>query len=121
MMDDSFEKLVTDALSELPSEFKEQLNNVEIVIEDNPTLEQRRKLRLHNGMLLLGFYEGIPQTKRGGNYSLVLPDKITIFKNPILHLYQTEENIKQHIQSVVYHEIGHHFGLSDATMQKIGK
>lgn len=117
----SFEDLVSSALAELPDEFQKQLNNVDIVIEDNPSSEQRRKLRLHNRMLLLGLYEGIPQTKRGGGYTMVLPDKITIFKNPILYFYQSEEQIKEHVRSVVYHEIGHHFGLSEKRLRELRK
>ncbi len=121
-MDDAeFAKLVAEAIDDIPSEFRDVLNNVDVTIADVPTHEQRRKLRLHNGMLLLGLYEGIPQTKRGSNYSFVLPDKITIFKKPIEYFFRTPEAIKAHVRLTVLHEIGHHFGLSDDAMRKIGK
>ena len=121
MTDTEFEKLVEDAVEDIPEEFRTILNNVDITIAPEPTYYQRRQLRLHNGVLLLGLYEGVPQTKRGNNYTFVLPDKITIFKNPILHLFQTEDAIKEHVRTTVLHEIGHHFGLSDEAMRKIGK
>lgn len=121
MSNDDFEKLVQDAIESIPQEFKERLDNVDITIAPLPSPEQQRKLRLHNGMLLLGLYEGVPKTKRGSSYSFVLPDKVTIFKEPILRLYHTDEEIKEHIKLVVQHEIGHHFGLSDEAMRKIGK
>lgn len=121
MDDELFEKLVAEAIEDIPQEFKDILNNVDITIADAPNIYQRSRLRLHNGILLLGLYEGVPQTKRGAGYSMVLPDKITIFKLPILHLYHTEEGIKEHVRNVVLHEIGHHFGLSDEAMRKIGK
>lgn len=116
----AFRTLVTEALDVLPDEFQKILSNVDIVIEEIPTPMQKRKLRLHNGVLLLGLYEGIPQTKRGSNYTMVLPDKITIFKQPIKELYGTDEGIKEHVRRVVLHELGHHFGLSDQQMRKKG-
>lgn len=121
MSTEEFENLVNVALSDIPQEFKDRLNNVEITIADIPSPTQLRKLRLHNGMLLLGLYEGVPQTKRGAGYAFVLPDKITIFKEPILHLYQTDQAIQEHVRLVVQHEIGHHFGLTDEAMRKIGR
>jgi predicted Zn-dependent protease with MMP-like domain len=121
MSDEQFEKLVKDAIQAIPNEFKDRLDNVDITIADMPTPQQLRKLRLHDGMLLLGLYEGVPQTKRGAGYTFVLPDKITIFKEPILQLFQTDEAVKNHVRFVVQHELGHHFGLSDEAMRKIGR
>ena len=121
MDDQTFDKLVEDAIENIPPEFRTILDNVDITVADEPTYYQRSKLRLHNGVLLLGLYEGVPQTKRGSRYTFVLPDKITIFKNPILHIFQTPEKIKDHVRLTVLHEIGHHFGLSDEAMRKIGK
>jgi predicted Zn-dependent protease with MMP-like domain len=118
MENEAFEKLIIEAIDGIPSEFKDILNNVDITIADGPSPHQRQKMRLHNGMLLLGLYEGVPQTKRGAGYAMVLPDKITIFKEPILHLYHSDEDIKEHVRQVVLHEIGHHFGLSDEAMRK---
>lgn len=117
MEEKDFEAVVADALDTVPQNFKEILDNVDIVIEDLPTRYQMRKMRLHAGSMLLGLYEGVPQTKRS-NYSNVLPDKITIFKLPLIHLGQTEEGIKEAVRKTVLHEIGHHFGMSDKELRE---
>lgn len=117
MDDDKFRQLVAEALDSLPKEFAEKLSNVEVTVDDFPTPYQLNKSKLSPYSLLLGLYEGVPQTKRGIYYS-ALPDKITIFKNAILTVSQTEEEIKAQVRSTVMHEIGHHFGLSDSDMQK---
>jgi predicted Zn-dependent protease with MMP-like domain len=115
-MDDSlFEKLIEEALDSLPKEYAEKLQNVGVTFEDWPTLAQRMKLRLAPWVLLFGLYEGTPQTRRGIYYSAV-PDKITIFKNSILSICRTEEEVKAQVRATVIHEIGHHFGLSDKNM-----
>src|ERR1035437_8341662 len=119
MNGERFRKLVGEALDSLPKEFAEKLNNVSIAVDDFPTEYQLRKAKLTPYMLLLGLYEGVPQTKRGIYYSSI-PDKITIFKNAILRVSQTEEEIKEKVRSTVIHEIGHHFGLSDIELRKRG-
>lgn len=79
-----FEQIVGEAMDAQPEKYMLRLKNVVFVVDDDPTPEQRTKLHLHNNQTLWGLYEGIPQTARGNSYNLVLPDKITIFKNPIL-------------------------------------
>ena len=116
MEEEWFEKLVTEALDSLPSEFSEKLKNVAVIVEDYPTVYQLQKLRLRPSTLLFGLYEGVPQTKRG-NYSAVLPDKITIFKNAILRISRNEEETRAQVRATVIHEIGHHFGLSDKELK----
>ncbi|MEK9178762.1 MAG: metallopeptidase family protein [Patescibacteria group bacterium] len=111
-----FENLVTEALDSLPSEFAEKLKNVAVVVEDYPSIYQLRKVGLRPSALLFGLYEGVPQTKRG-NYSAVLPDKITIFKNAILRVSRSEEEVRAQVRATVIHEIGHHFGLSDKELR----
>lgn len=117
MEDHKFRELVEEALDSLPEEYAKKLNNVAVVVEDLPTLQQRAKLRLPPWALLFGLYEGIPQTRRGGNYTMVLPDKITIFRHSILAVSRTEEEIKAQVRATVIHEIGHHFGLSDRELR----
>ena len=119
-MDDAkFRQLVAEALDSLPKEFAEKLNNVTVTVDDFPTVYQLRKAKIPTWGLLFGLYEGVPQTKRGIYYSS-LPDKITIFKNAILRVSQTEEEIRAKVRSTVIHEIGHHFGLSDTELRKRG-
>ncbi|MBI2028514.1 MAG: metallopeptidase family protein [Candidatus Levybacteria bacterium] len=117
MDEERFRELVEEAIDSLPTEFAEKLNNVAVIVEDTPSPMQIRKLGLRSLTLLLGLYEGIPQTKRG-HYSGVLPDKITIFKSSIEMIARTEEEIKEKVRDTVIHEIGHHFGLSDKDLDK---
>lgn len=117
MEDKQFRKLVGEALDLLPKEFAEKLNNVSVVVDDFPTPMQSWKAKVPPWALLLGLYEGVPQTKRGIYYSNI-PDKITIFKNAILRVSQTPEQVKAQVRSTVIHEIGHHFGLSEEELRK---
>jgi len=117
MDENRFRKLVGEAIDSLPVEFGKRLNNVAVVVEDAPTVQQLRKLKLAPWALLFGLYEGVPQTKRG-SYSGVLPDKITIFKKTILKVARSGEEIKAQVRATVIHEIGHHFGLSDEDLRR---
>lgn len=116
-----FENLVRNAILTLPKEFQDILDNVAVTIDDEPTQIQLSKLHVKGNMTLFGLYEGIPKTRRGSNYSLVLPDKITILKRPIERFGWSQEQIVQHVRDVVLHEIGHHFGLSDREIRRAGK
>lgn len=120
MDEERFRELVAQALDSMPEEFAEKLNNVAVIVEDFPTPFQLRKSKVPPTSLLLGLYEGVPQTKRGVYYSSI-PDKITIFKDAILQVCQTEEQVRAQVRSTVIHEIGHHFGLSDIELRKAGK
>ncbi len=117
MTDEEFEKLVAEALRSLPREFAEKLDNVAVTVSDMPTYYQLRKTGLSPRNLLFGLYEGVPKTKRG-NYTGVLPDKITIFKNPILYVSRSADDVREKVRQVVMHEIGHHFGLSDEELYR---
>ena len=114
-----FEWLVARAVEDLPEEFLVRLENIDVVVEDQPTPEQMRHLGLRRGEALLGLYEGVPHTERGGHYGLVPPDKITIFQRPIEAKCRYDAEISAEIQRVVKHEIAHHFGISDARLRQI--
>lgn len=107
-----FEDLVAVAMDALPKRYQKHLNNVVIVVDDLPTQEQRQKQKLGPHQSLLGLYEGIPLTSRGNNYSLVLPDKITIFKKPIEHMSSSLEELSEQIRHTLWHEIAHYYGLN---------
>ena len=117
MDDKDFEYLVERAIGTIPEEFQERLENVGIVIADWPSRYQMSKVGGKG--FLLGLYEGVPQTKRG-RYGVggVLPDKITIFKIPILRISRTIEDVIRQVRETVIHEIGHHFGLSEKEIRK---
>jgi predicted Zn-dependent protease with MMP-like domain len=114
---DKFEKLVDQGIKAIPKEFLKKLDNVEIVIEEEPAPEQLRKLRIRKGSFLFGLYEGVPQTKRW-HYGQVLPDKITIFKKPIERYAYSAEDIKGIVKNTVWHEIAHHFGMDEKRVRE---
>jgi len=112
-----FEKLVDEGIEAIPKRFLEKLENVDIVVEEEPTLEQLKKLKIRPSFFLFGLYEGVPKTKRWG-YGQVLPDKITIFKKPIESVARSEEEVKQIVKNTVWHEIAHHFGMDEGMVRK---
>jgi predicted Zn-dependent protease with MMP-like domain len=118
---ESFERLVAQAVNDLPEEFLLRLENIDIVVEDQPTPHQMRHLGLERGETLLGLYEGIPRTVRGSHYGLVPPDKITIFQQSIEAKCRYGGSIAAEVQQVVKHEIAHHFGISDARLKQLGE
>ncbi len=115
-----FEEIVVQSINKLPSDFREKLENVDVVVEDmaGPTL--LRRMRLRSPMQLLGLYQGVPRTIRGTGYTLALPDKITVFQKPIeARCGNREKDIEVEIEQVIKHEIAHHFGLGDAALLRI--
>jgi len=119
--DEEFDALVTRAMNELPQKYLQGLDNVAILYADEPDEYQRQKSHLDDHHILLGLYEGIPLTRRGSGYSFVLPDKITLFKNSILAVVNTSEELFEQIKRTLWHEIAHFYGLSHADMDKIQK
>ncbi len=107
-----FIKLVSEAIDELPSNVLEKMSNVAVVVEDEPSPEQRKTLKIRKGETVFGLYEGIPQTERGSMYQ-GLPDKITIFRRPIEEVAGTENGIKRMVRTTVWHEVAHHFGMEE--------
>jgi len=119
MTDAEFDTLITRAMNELPQEYIKGLDNVAIVMADSPTPEQMQKMHLDGHQLLLGLYEGIPLTKRGINYSFVLPDKITLFKNTIFATSHDEFELFENIKRTLWHEIAHYYGLDHDRINQI--
>jgi predicted Zn-dependent protease with MMP-like domain len=109
--DEEFDRIISEAMDELPQEYISGLNNLAVVYSDEPTPEQRRELKLRCDQTLLGLYQGIPLTKRGSGYNLVLPDKITLFKRPLLSLSKNLVEFKAHAKHTLWHEIAHFYGL----------
>lgn len=119
MDEERFYSLVAEAVAGLPEEFLSRLENVDVVVQDYPTADQIARGKLPRGHILLGLYEGVPQTRRGRGYGMVLPDKITIFQKPIEARCRRDGDIAAEIGRVVRHEIAHHFGISDARLRQI--
>jgi predicted Zn-dependent protease with MMP-like domain len=107
-----FQQYSQDALDSLPPDLRARMSNVEIVIEDEPPA----------GQPLLGLYQGVPLTRRGSSYGAVLPDKITIFRGPLVRLYgHHSETLRREVRRVVLHEIAHHFGISDERLVELDR
>lgn len=117
--DEEFDKLITRAMNELPQKYIEGLDNVAIVQADEPTEEQKVKMKLDNHHLLLGLYEGIPLTQRGNGYTFVLPDKITLFKHSILAVADSERALFEQIKRTLWHEIAHYYGLNHSRIDEL--
>ena len=102
-----FESLVADALDELPEEFTRRMENVAVVVEEEPEGP------------LLGLYQGILQTRRGPSYGGVLPDVITIYRGPLMR--HGGNDLRAAVRKTVWHEIAHHFGISDQRLWDMGR
>jgi predicted Zn-dependent protease with MMP-like domain len=108
----AFEQLVSDALDELPDDIRGLMTNVAVTVEDEPP----------PGQNLLGLYQGVPWGRRGPYYSGALPDKITIYRGPIQRMSGTDhERLRAQVRRTVFHEIAHHFGISDQRLVDIDR
>lgn len=104
-----FEAMVSEALDGLPDELGELMSNVAVTVDH------------HGGRLgLLGLYQGVPLTSRTSTYSLVLPDRITIYRRAICAICDDEAGVVEEVRRTVVHEVGHHFGVSDARLHELG-
>jgi predicted Zn-dependent protease with MMP-like domain len=110
--EERFEEYMQAALDAQPDDLRKEMSNVEIVVEQEPP----------PGQPLLGLYQGIPLTRRGGFYAGALPDKITIYRGPLERLYGSdEEQLRRQVKRVVLHEVAHHFGISDERLVEIDR
>ena len=108
----AFEQLVSDALDEVPVDIRELMTNVAVIVEDEPP----------PGQPLLGLYQGVPWGKRGPYYAGALPDKITIYRGPIERMSGGDpERVRRQVRRTVFHEIAHHFGISDQRLVDIDR
>ena len=113
--DHDLESLVVDALERLPAPFRDRLGSVAIVIEDEPTPEQLASVRAHG---LYGLYQGVPRTAWAADCASY-PSKITIFRGPLTRAHRTPDRLAAAVTDTVYHEIAHHFGISDARLHEL--
>ena len=119
MTRDRFLALVREALDDVPAEFRDALQNIAIVVEDEPTLDQLREVDLGPPDTLLGLYEGIPLPERAWAHGNTLPDKVTLFQAPIEDASDDEDDVVVAIGETLIHEIGHYFGLSEEEIEEI--
>jgi len=111
-----FESLVAEALASLPRKFRERIENLAVMVEERPP---RRRSSRAPASTLLGLYHGVPLKDRGSYYGNLPPDVIVIYQEPIELISATEDEIKDRIREVVFHEVGHYFGLSEKDLRDI--
>jgi predicted Zn-dependent protease with MMP-like domain len=120
---DSFSEIVESVLDDLPDDFAEELEqgNVGVRVVDRPSREELDALGVSPQGTLLGLYQGVPPTRRGLGYSFVLPDNISIYREPIEQYARgTGRPVADVVREVVLHEIAHHFGLPDSRLRELG-
>jgi predicted Zn-dependent protease with MMP-like domain len=115
----AFERLVNDALQDLPQLFKDKLANVVVIVEDDPSDEVLDSLGVPEDETLFGLYEGVPLTERGHEDPLY-PDRVFIFQRPIEEECSSEDEIKEQVRITVVHELAHFFGFSDDDLEAMG-
>ena len=106
-----FEELVDQALDDIPDELTQLVRNVVVLVEDEPPDDEPD---------LLGLYDGVAMTERDGSYGLELPDRILIFRNPLLDMCESEEELVDEVRITVVHEVAHHFGIDDDRLHELG-
>jgi predicted Zn-dependent protease with MMP-like domain len=116
-----FHDLVVEALDDIPPRFSRHLENVQVVVEDEPDADVLADMGMDPRRdTLYGLYEGVPVTERGFDAGMMLPDRITIFFRPLVRDFRTPGRIKREIRKTVIHEIGHFFGLEDDDIEAEG-
>lgn len=119
LSDQQFENLVSQAIDNIPQKYYKHIDNLAFVVEAEPSAQQRNELKLHCHQTLFGLYQGVPLNRRSANYSLVIPDKITIFKKPILVLANDIESARKIVNNTVWHEVAHYFGLDHQRIHQL--
>jgi predicted Zn-dependent protease with MMP-like domain len=116
--DEEFKNIVAEAIDGVPPRYQKRLENVAFIVEDQPTEEQRQRLSLRPGDSLFGLYEGVPLPQRFGTTKL-LPDKITLFKLPLLRYSRDVEELRDRVAKTVWHEVAHYFGLDHRRIHEL--
>lgn len=117
---ETFIRLVAETIETFPEAFRDKMQNVEIVVEDWPDAETMRLAGIRNRAGLLGFYHGVPLIHRNQGYNLVTPDKISIYRKPIMMQCRTPQEVRDKVRHVIRHEIAHYFGIDDNRLREIG-
>jgi predicted Zn-dependent protease with MMP-like domain len=119
MTKELFERLVEDALRDIPKRFRDEMKNVAVVVEDEPSRELLDEMEVEPGETLFGLYHGTPLTDRSWSHSHSMPDRISIYQRPIEEACEDEDAIRDCVAETVIHEFGHYFGLSEEEIEEI--
>jgi predicted Zn-dependent protease with MMP-like domain len=114
-----FARLVEDALIGIPRRFRDAMQNVAVVVEDEPSPELLDDLEMEPDDVLFGLYQGTPLPERGASYGNTLPDRISIYQVPIEEACENDQEIKECVAETVIHEFGHYFGMSEDEIEEI--
>jgi len=114
-----FEKLVRDALSDLPPQFQEQLHNIDVVVRWRPSLAERRHAGTRYGDALFGLYLGVPLSERGAHYGMALPDQIVIYQQAHERFCSSRQEMAEQVRKTVLHEIGHYLGIGEERLAEL--
>ena len=118
MSEEDFERAVQDALDRIPADLLDAMDNVVVLVQDEP--EQQTQEDEQDGSALLGLYLGVPLTERDGGWSGMLPDRILIFKGPLERCCEDREELVEQVAVTVIHEVAHHFGIDDERLHELG-
>ncbi len=119
MLEDSFDAQVAEALEQLPKQFQDKMENLEVLVEDFADPDTLRSLGVESKWDILGLYVGVPLTGRSFFTVNLLPERIYLYRRPIIRAAGGRRNLTAHIRSVVVHEVGHHFGFDDSQLAQI--
>jgi predicted Zn-dependent protease with MMP-like domain len=114
-----FQALVAEAVTTIPRRFRDEMQNVALVVEDEPPADLLREMEIPPGDTLFGLYQGTPLTERTWGYGNALPDRIVVFQGPIEDACETDDDVVVTIGETVIHEFGHYFGLSEEEIEEI--
>jgi predicted Zn-dependent protease with MMP-like domain len=114
-----FERLVAEAVTLIPARFRREMKNLSIVVEDEPAAELLAEMEIEPPDSLYGLYQGTPLPERMWGYGNTLPDRITLFKRPIEHDCEDEDEMRAVVGETLIHEVGHYFGLSEEEIEAI--
>ena len=116
----AFEDVVMEAVASIPEALRARLANVDVLVEHWPSAADLAAAEVPEGYTLFGLYTGVPLTERTSGYNMVLPDRITIYRGPLLAAFDDVAELKAEIRATVIHEFAHFFGLSDADLERLG-
>jgi predicted Zn-dependent protease with MMP-like domain len=118
----AFERLVAEAIDDLPPFVQQRLDNVAVLVEEWAEPKRLEGLGFDPHQDLLGLYEGINRLERGGGYHLATPDRITLFWRPIVEEVGTggPDALRREVRKTIVHEVAHHFGIDDAELERLG-
>lgn len=119
MTRERFERLVEDALRQIPKQFRDAMANVAVVVEDEPSPDVLEDMEIEPPDTLFGLYQGTPLPERGWAHGNTLPDRISIYQGPIEEACESDDEIRDTIIETVIHEFGHYFGLSEEEIEEI--